>query len=237
MAFIGGVLKGGSGGSGHLRLENDLAFGKIHVRQRSSKTTSKLIACDHGLGANHGESEPMVRMCVPTLLVRFGKLQKEFTSMLSIKLAKIATVLMAVSCLLPLTTRASEAELAALHAVLKSDASIREKGVACKRLAVIGTKDSIPVLAELLTDVRLAHYARFGLEAIPDPAVDRLFRESLSTLKGEQLIGVINSGHRKGGTIPRCVGEDFEVRAFATFAPMALAASTVSIPYCWTSST
>ncbi len=100
--------------------------------------------------------------------------------MLSTQRFMIATAAMAATCFLPLVTQATEEEVVRLHAVLKSDASIREKGVACKRLAVIGTKESIPVLAELLADDRLAHYARFGLEAIPDSAVDTVFRDALS---------------------------------------------------------
>lgn len=38
-----------------------------------------------------------------------------------------------------------------------------------------------------------------------------------------ELRGVLNSGHRSGGTVVRCVGEDSEPRQFATFAPVAIA--------------
>ncbi len=37
------------------------------------------------------------------------------------------------------------------------------------------------------------------------------------------ITGVINSGHLRGGTIPRCEGDAHEIRLYSTFAPMALA--------------
>ncbi|MCY2964918.1 MAG: HEAT repeat domain-containing protein [Planctomycetota bacterium] len=101
----------------------------------------------------------------------------------------------AISSLSPV--RAGES-LDSLHAVLRSDASLHDKGVACRRLAVIGDRQSIPVLAELLSDKALSQFARTGLEAIPDPAVDEVFRAALSRVKGSQLIGVLNSiGNRR----------------------------------------
>jgi len=78
------------------------------------------------------------------------------------------------------------------------NASAFEKAKACQRLAVIGTKDAIPALAALLPDEKLNLYARFALEAIPDPAVDETLREAAAKLTGRQLVGVINSiGKRK----------------------------------------
>ena len=91
-----------------------------------------------------------------------------------------------------------EEEVAKLTAVLESDADLFEKAIACKRLSVIGTKEAVPVLASLLADEKLAHYARYGLEPIPDPAVDEAFRSALTKLQGKLLVGVINSiGNRK----------------------------------------
>jgi putative DNA primase/helicase len=40
----------------------------------------------------------------------------------------------------------------------------------------------------------------------------------------DELRGVLNSGHRKGGCVIRIVGDDHEPRQFATFAPVAIAA-------------
>lgn len=39
----------------------------------------------------------------------------------------------------------------------------------------------------------------------------------------EELRGVLNSGHRRGGVIPRCVGDSHEVKPFPTYSPTALA--------------
>ena len=90
-------------------------------------------------------------------------------------------------------------EPAKLIAILKEPgASVYAKGKACQRLAVVGGKTAVPALAALLTDPRLAHYARFGLEPIPDPSVDDALRGALGKVKGRLLVGVINTiGQRK----------------------------------------
>ena len=80
-----------------------------------------------------------------------------------------------------------------LLAVLQSDAPLFDKAKACQRLAVIGTKDAVPVLAELLGNPQMSHYARYGLEPIPDPSVDEALRDALGKLEGGLLVGVINS--------------------------------------------
>ncbi len=81
-----------------------------------------------------------------------------------------------------------------LIAILKDrEAPVFAKAKACQRLALVGDKTAVPALAALLSDPKLAHYARFGLEPIPDPAVDQAFREALGKLKGKLLVGVINS--------------------------------------------
>ena len=67
-------------------------------------------------------------------------------------------------------------EAARLVAVLKSDASVFDKAKACQRLAVVGDEKAVPALAALLADESLSNYARYGLEAIPDPAVDNALR-------------------------------------------------------------
>ena len=79
-----------------------------------------------------------------------------------------------------------------------SNSTTFEKAKACQRLAVAGTKDAIPALVALLSDEKLNCYARTALENIPGPAVDAALREAAKTLKGRQLIGVIDSiGQRR----------------------------------------
>lgn len=80
-----------------------------------------------------------------------------------------------------------------LIAVLESEAAVFDKAKACQRLAAIGTSQSIPVVATLLADPQLSHYARFALESNPSPQVDEVFRKALEDLQGRPLIGVINS--------------------------------------------
>ena len=80
-----------------------------------------------------------------------------------------------------------------LIAVLQSDAPKAEKAITCKRLAIYGTEQSVPVLAPLLADKELSSWARIALEAIPGPAADAALRDALGKLQGRLLIGVINS--------------------------------------------
>ena len=80
-----------------------------------------------------------------------------------------------------------------LIAVLKSDASQKEKSDACRELARIGTKDAVAPLAALLADEKLSHMARYGLEPIPDSSVDKALREAAGKLQGRPLVGVIDS--------------------------------------------
>jgi len=81
-----------------------------------------------------------------------------------------------------------------LIAVLQStDASRKEKVDACRGLALIGTGKSVPTLASLLGDEELSHMARYALEPIPDPAVDKALLDALGKVKGKPLVGVIGS--------------------------------------------
>jgi len=86
-----------------------------------------------------------------------------------------------------------------LAALLKDpSATLYAKAKACQRLAVVGDRAAVPALASLLGDEKLSHYARTGLEPIPDPSVDDALRAALPKLKGKLLTGVINSiGQRR----------------------------------------
>jgi len=88
----------------------------------------------------------------------------------------------------------AEGTEADLIAVLQSaDAPLFDKAKACQQLAVIGTKECVPTLAGLLGDEKLSHYARYGLEPLPDPSVDEALRTALGDLDGGLLVGVINT--------------------------------------------
>jgi HEAT repeat protein len=68
-----------------------------------------------------------------------------------------------------------------------------QKAKACQRLGEIGGKEAVPALSALLGNEHLSTYARYGLEPIRDPSADHALRAGLTKLKGNLLIGVINS--------------------------------------------
>lgn len=76
---------------------------------------------------------------------------------------------------------------------LRSDSPAAEKAIACKQLAVYGSKEAVPELAKLLTDEQLASWSRIALEAIPGPEAGEALRKAMDSLKGRLLIGTINS--------------------------------------------
>lgn len=80
-----------------------------------------------------------------------------------------------------------------LIAVLRSDAPSADKAMTCKQLAVHGSSAAVPDLAKLLADERLASWSRIALEAIPGSAADEALRKATSSLKGNLLVGTINS--------------------------------------------
>lgn len=91
-------------------------------------------------------------------------------------------------------TVAAQGDEGKLIATLKlADASYEAKVAACRQLSIIGTKEAIAPLAALLGDEKLSHMARYGLEPIPDPAVDEAFRAALGRVEGKPLVGVIGS--------------------------------------------
>jgi len=131
----------------------------------------------------------------------------------------------------PLPASGSEAELLD---VLKSGADLFDKAKACQRLAIIGTSKSVPVLAGLLSDEDLSHYARFGLESNPGSEVDEAFRNALGKLNGQPLVGVINSiGVRRDrqavDALVRATGDDDHDVAAAAIAALGAIASPEAV--------
>jgi HEAT repeat protein len=74
-----------------------------------------------------------------------------------------------------------------------SGATEFQKAKACQRAGELGAKAAVPALAALLADEHMNVYARYGLEPIADPSAGEALRSALSKLKGNLLIGVINS--------------------------------------------
>jgi HEAT repeat protein len=100
---------------------------------------------------------------------------------------------------------ASTANERELVAVLESDAPAAEKALACKYLAVNGSNDAVPELARLLTDERLASWARIALEVIPGDAADEALLRASESVHGKLLVGIINSigVRRDAGAVDR----------------------------------
>jgi HEAT repeat protein len=80
-----------------------------------------------------------------------------------------------------------------LAAVLKTGASRAAKDFVCRKLTVIGTAESAPALAGLLTDKDLSHMARYALERMPAPEAAQAMREVLPKVNGAVKAGVIGS--------------------------------------------
>src|SRR5688572_18425052 len=81
----------------------------------------------------------------------------------------------------------------ALLAVVKSEADIAARARALQQLALVATNEAVPALTALLADDKLGQYARDVLELMPDPIAGDALRAALGQLKGNALIGVVNS--------------------------------------------
>src|SRR5262245_53178954 len=68
-----------------------------------------------------------------------------------------------------------------------------EKAIACKQLAMYGSKEAVPELAKLLPNEELSSWSRIALEAITDPAADTALIDAAKGLQGKLLVGTINS--------------------------------------------
>ena len=125
----------------------------------------------------------------------------------------------------------NEVELAkiekALLGVLESDAKRAGKQYVCRELSIIGTEQSVPVLAEMLADEETSDMARYSLERIPGPAVDKALRGAIRKVRGntKARIGIINSlGQRRDAgsvrMLSRALGRQDEEVAMAAAAAL-----------------
>jgi len=80
-----------------------------------------------------------------------------------------------------------------LAAVLKTEAPRDAKDFVCRKLMLVGTAASVPVLAGLLTDKDLSHMSRYALERIPAAEAGAALREALPKVNGMLKVGVISS--------------------------------------------
>jgi HEAT repeat protein len=77
----------------------------------------------------------------------------------------------------------------------KAETSDNDRVTACQNLGWCGTKAAVGPLAALLSNEKpvLRHAARYGLEMIPDPAVEEALCEAAGSLTGPALAGVLQS--------------------------------------------
>src|ERR1035437_1749248 len=95
---------------------------------------------------------------------------------------------------LQLSTQAAQTnEEQQLIGVLQSSQSPREKDAACARLKRIGTAQSVPALAALLTDEQLSHSARYALESMPSTKAGQDLTDALGNTSALTKVGIINS--------------------------------------------
>jgi len=87
-----------------------------------------------------------------------------------------------------------------LIAVLKSGVSRSAKDFVCRKLRTVGTAESVPALAALLTNKDLSHMARYALERIPAPEAAAALRDALGKVNGALKVGMIGSLGVRGDT-------------------------------------
>ena len=82
-----------------------------------------------------------------------------------------------------------------IEVLQKAETSENDKVTACQNLGWCGTRVAIGPLTALLANEKpiLRHAARYGLEMIPDPAVEAAFCEAAGRLTGPALVGVLQS--------------------------------------------
>jgi len=112
-----------------------------------------------------------------------------------------------------------------LLGVLTSDSTRAGKQYVCRELSIIGTGQSVSVLANMLTDEETSDMARYALERIPGTAVDEALRSALRSANGKPKIGIINSlGQRRDRravrALSRLVGNQDQAVAAAAAAAL-----------------
>jgi HEAT repeat protein len=88
---------------------------------------------------------------------------------------------------------ARKALVAKLNDTLKASPSHAVVDYTCRHLMIVGTAESVPALAALLSDRELSHMGRYALERIQAPEAAAALRNALTNTTGEVKAGVIGS--------------------------------------------
>ncbi len=76
---------------------------------------------------------------------------------------------------------------------LDSDISRDAKDYVCRKLAIVGSSDSVALLSKLLKLESHSHMARYALERIPGPEATLSLTEALSSVADSLKVGVLSS--------------------------------------------
>ncbi len=110
----------------------------------------------------------------------------------------LALVILILFSVTALPAKAVVAEETRLTALLQSDAPPAAKEDACRRLKQVGTAQSVPALAALLSDEHLYQAACDALETLPYPEAGEALRASLKITAGNPKAGAIHAlGERR----------------------------------------
>lgn len=129
-----------------------------------------------------------------------GSLEESLAAFSSYKFGQSRSHLISISDVLTQLSSSADSMAEAekrLLDFLKSDASIDAKEFVCRQLSLIGTKKSVPTLAEMLKEPATADMARYALERIPGSGVDNALRQVLTKTGGKKRIGIINTLGRR----------------------------------------
>lgn len=111
---------------------------------------------------------------------------------------------------------------------LKSPLSRDARDYVCRKLAIVGSSASVPMLAVLLTKPDSSHMARFALERITAPEAASALRNVLPKVTGTVRIGVINSlGARRDAGAIKALRPLLKDRDAATVRAAALALGAI----------
>ena len=87
---------------------------------------------------------------------------------------------------------------AQLIEVLQSDAKYAGKQYACRELSIIGTEQSVPALAGMLTSEEYSDMARYAIERIPGEAASKALLDAMGKAQGNAKVGIVNSLGERG---------------------------------------
>ena len=89
--------------------------------------------------------------------------------------------------------RVAAIEKAIVKAMTNPRCTYAGKQFVCRMLRRIGTAESVPALAAMLSDKEVSHMARFALQDMPTPEAGDALVKALGRLKGDLQIGVVGS--------------------------------------------